>query len=45
MREIIGTFFEDELVKYIPSDTYPIEVKIQIGLIYQPNFEKFEKHI
>ena len=24
--EIIGTFFEDELVKYIPSDIYPIEV-------------------
>ena len=24
--EIIGTFFEDELVRYIPSDTYPIEV-------------------
>ena len=25
-EEIIGRFFEDELVKYIPSDTYPIEV-------------------
>ena len=24
--EIIGTFFEDQLVKYIPSDIYPIEV-------------------
>ena len=24
--EIIGTFFEDELVKYIPSGIYPIEV-------------------
>ena len=24
--EIKGTFFEDELVRYIPSDTYPIEV-------------------
>ena len=24
--EIKGTFFEDELVRYMPSDTYPIEV-------------------
>ena len=25
-EEIIGPFFEDELVKYIPDDIYPIEV-------------------
>ena len=24
--EIIGTFFEDELVRYIPRDTYSIKV-------------------
>ena len=36
--EIIGAFFEDELVKYIPSDVYPIEVfkkkKTKKGLEY-----------
>ena len=25
-EEIIGPFFEDEIVKYIPDDIYPIEV-------------------
>ena len=25
-EEVTGTFFEDELVKYIPDDTYPIQV-------------------
>ena len=25
-EEIIGTFFEDELIRYIPNDIYPIEV-------------------
>ena len=37
-EEIVGSFFEDELLKYIPNDTFPIEVlkqrKTKKGLEY-----------
>ena len=38
--EIIGTFFEDELVKYIPSDIF-IQLKCQAKAKTKRNFGIF----
>ena len=41
-EEVVGTFFEDELVKYIPNDNYQIRVlkqrKTKNGLEYLLNY-------